>query len=54
MNKKTILLILDGWGISKNKSASAIHHAKTPFIDSLYLKYPNATLINSWLACWTT
>ena len=45
MNKKTILLILDGWGIPKDKNASAIYHAKTPFIDSLYHKYPNATLL---------
>jgi 2,3-bisphosphoglycerate-independent phosphoglycerate mutase len=45
MNKKTILLILDGWGIPQNEKASAIHHAKTPFIDSLYKNYPNATLL---------
>ncbi|MGB0897410.1 MAG: 2,3-bisphosphoglycerate-independent phosphoglycerate mutase [Flavobacteriaceae bacterium] len=45
MNKKSILLILDGWGIPENKDASAIHHAKTPFIDSLYNNYPNATLL---------
>ncbi len=45
MNKKTILLILDGWGIPENKEASAIYHAKTPFIDSLYKNYPNATLL---------
>ncbi len=44
MNKKTILLILDGWGIPEIKEASAIYHANTPFIDSLYKKYPNATL----------
>ncbi len=44
MSKKTILLILDGWGIPEDKNASAIYHAKTPFIDSLYKKYPNATL----------
>ena len=45
MNKKTILLILDGWGIPEDKNASAIHHANTPFIDSLYHNYPNATLL---------
>jgi len=45
MNKKTILLILDGWGIPEDKNASAIHHAKTPFIDSLYNDYPNTTLL---------
>ena len=45
MNKKTLLLILDGWGIPKNKEASAIYHAKTPYIDQLYKDYPNATLL---------
>ena len=44
MNKKTILIILDGWGISPNPEVSAIAKANTPFIDSLYTKYPNATL----------
>jgi 2,3-bisphosphoglycerate-independent phosphoglycerate mutase len=45
MTKKTILLILDGWGIPENENTSAIYHAKTPFIDSLYKNYPNATLL---------
>ncbi len=45
MNKKTILLILDGWGIPKDENASAIYHAKTPFIDSLYKKYAHTTLL---------
>ncbi|MDA9106620.1 2,3-bisphosphoglycerate-independent phosphoglycerate mutase [Flavobacteriaceae bacterium] len=44
MSKKVILMILDGWGISKNPSVSAIDKAKTPFIDSLYSKYPSAEL----------
>ncbi len=44
MNKKVILIILDGWGISENPEVSAIAKAQTPFIDSLYKKYPNATL----------
>lgn len=45
MNKKTLLLILDGWGIPEDKNASAIYHAHTPFIDSLYQKYPHTTLL---------
>ena len=45
MRKKTILLILDGWGIPEDENTSAIHHANTPFIDSLYKNYPNATLL---------
>ncbi len=44
MNKKTILMILDGWGLSPDPKVSAIDNAKTPFIDSLYQKYPHATL----------
>jgi 2,3-bisphosphoglycerate-independent phosphoglycerate mutase len=44
MNKKVILMILDGWGHSPDPKVSAIDHAKTPFIDSLYKNYPNAEL----------
>ena len=45
MNKKTMLMILDGWGINPDEKVSAIAKANTPFIDSCYKKYPNATLI---------
>ncbi len=45
MHKKVLLLILDGWGITQNPSVSAIAKASTPFIDSLYHKYPNAQLL---------
>ncbi len=44
MNKKVILMILDGWGKSPDPKVSAIDNANTPFIDSLYVNYPNATL----------
>ncbi|MBE9490670.1 MAG: 2,3-bisphosphoglycerate-independent phosphoglycerate mutase [Bacteroidetes bacterium] len=44
MNKKVILMILDGWGKSPDPKVSAIDHANTAFIDSLYVKYPNASL----------
>ncbi|NVK28442.1 MAG: 2,3-bisphosphoglycerate-independent phosphoglycerate mutase, partial [Flavobacteriia bacterium] len=44
MLKKTVLMILDGWGIPKDPSVSAIDKASTPFIDSLYQKYPNSQL----------
>lgn len=44
MNKKVILMILDGWGKSPDPKVSAIDNAHTPFIDSLYTKYPNAVL----------
>ncbi len=44
MNKKVILLILDGWGITQDPSVSAIFNAKTPFINSLYDLYPSSEL----------
>ena len=43
--KKVILVIMDGWGLGKVASSDAIENAKTPFVSSLYLKYPNTTLI---------
>ena len=43
--KKVILAIMDGWGINRNPANSAIEAAKTPFIDSLYLKYKNTGLL---------
>ena len=43
--KRAILLIMDGWGLGKIKSSDAIQHAKTPFVSSLYTKYPNTTLV---------
>ncbi|MEM9141421.1 MAG: 2,3-bisphosphoglycerate-independent phosphoglycerate mutase [Bacteroidota bacterium] len=45
MNKKLLLMILDGWGKSPNPKVSAIANAHTPFIDSLYTKYPDADLL---------
>ena len=44
MNKKVILMILDGWGKSPDPKVSAIDNAKIPFINSLYKNYPNAQL----------
>jgi 2,3-bisphosphoglycerate-independent phosphoglycerate mutase len=44
MNKKVILMILDGWGKSPDPKISAIDNANTAFIDSLYTKFPNASL----------
>lgn len=37
-------MILDGWGKSPDPKVSAIDNANTPYIDSLYTKYPNAQL----------
>ncbi len=49
MNKKVLLMILDGWGFAKNKEVSAVDLAHTPFMDSLYARYPNAQLEASGL-----
>ena len=38
-------MILDGWGFAPNKTVSAVDLAHTPFIDSLYEKYPHAQLL---------
>jgi len=43
-------MILDGWGIATNKKVSAVDQAKTPFMDSLYKKYPHSKLEASGLA----
>lgn len=43
-NKKVLLMILDGWGITQNEKISATAKAKTPFIDNLFEKYPTTTL----------
>ncbi len=45
MNKKVILMILDGWGKSPDPKVSAIENAHTPFVDSLYKNYANANLL---------
>ncbi len=45
MTKKAILVILDGWGHGAKDETNAIHLANTPFVDSLYTKYPNTELV---------
>ena len=45
--KKVALLILDGWGLGDRSKSDAIFNARTPFMDSLYSKYPHATLLTS-------
>lgn len=36
---------MDGWGLGRNKETDAIQNADTPFVDSLYGKYPHSTLV---------
>ncbi|MHB9147148.1 MAG: 2,3-bisphosphoglycerate-independent phosphoglycerate mutase [Candidatus Amoebophilus sp.] len=50
MNKKVLLMILDGWGLTDDYQYSAIAQAKTPFIDSLYKSYPSSQLQASGMA----
>ena len=45
MEKKVILIIMDGWGLGKVSSSDAIQNASVPFVSSLYSKYPNTTLV---------
>lgn len=42
-------MILDGWGKAPNPEVSAVDLAQTPFIDSLYQKYPNSFLLTDGL-----
>ena len=42
--KKTVLIILDGWGLGDTSKSDAIYNANTPFVYSLYTKYPNSKL----------
>ena len=44
-DKKAMLLILDGWGHGPDPKVSALAQANTPFMDSLYEKYPNSELV---------
>lgn len=50
MEKRVLLMILDGWGLGTDSTVSAIDHAKTPVIDSLYSKYAHSKLEASGLA----
>ena len=45
MSRKVILVIMDGWGLGKIKTADAIQNANVPFVSSLYNKYPHTTLV---------
>ncbi len=40
MNRKVLLMILDGWGEGRHDKSNAIYTQGQPFIDSLRAKYP--------------
>ena len=44
MDKKVLLMILDGWGVGKRDKSNVIYTQGEPHIDALKAKYPNSTL----------
>ena len=48
--KTTVLLMLDGFGISDNKKNNAFYEAKTPVLDKLMKEYPTARGLSSGIA----
>lgn len=47
MNKKALLMILDGWGIGNGSKADVIASTPTPNWDNLIATYPNSYLLAS-------
>ncbi len=47
MTQKTLLMILDGWGIGNGSESDVIASANTPYMDSLLKEYPNSQLLAS-------
>ena len=44
MDKKVILMILDGWGEGRQDESNVIYSQGAPYIESLRKDYPMATL----------
>lgn len=44
ISKKTLLVILDGFGINENTHKNAIRDAKTPNLDNIFSSYPMTTI----------
>lgn len=44
MGKKTILVILDGWGYGNKSDSDIVYKGDTPYFDSLVAQYPNSQL----------
>ena len=49
MNKKVILVIMDGWGMTTQTDRSALAAAKTPFVTDAWNRYTHSTLAASGL-----
>ena len=50
MERKGLMIILDGFGVGKEDKFNAVKNANTPFIDELFKKYPSTTIKTSGLA----
>lgn len=48
--KLTMLVILDGFGLSVKKEGNAVYQANTPNLDFYFKNYPHTTLSASGLA----
>ena len=42
--KKTLLLILDGWGMAPESAGNCVRNAATPHLDRLLAEYPSTRL----------
>ena len=49
-DKTTVLLMLDGWGMSDNNKNNAFALAKTPVLDRLMAEYPNARCLSAGIS----
>jgi 2,3-bisphosphoglycerate-independent phosphoglycerate mutase len=45
--KRTLLIIMDGWGLREETEANAVRQASTPVVDRLWQEYPHTTLVTS-------
>lgn len=50
MKKTTVLMILDGYGISEEKDSNGVYLSNTPNLDRIMKKYPNSLGIASGLS----
>lgn len=44
LSPKTLLVVLDGYGLSENTTKNAVKDARTPHLDQLFSHYPTTTL----------
>ena len=47
MPSPVVLIIMDGWGLSRHEEGNAVLQAKTPNINKLWASFPHAQLIAS-------